>query len=128
MSDTSHYFATRYDSAADEVIAVLSDEMEGFGTAHTGEVDSPTGYVSLVILDNATQDLDFANYPADDHAGEVAREFGVTADDVVGNYVVRSTDQGFVYVHAYDTPDLAREAYLVLDTQYAAWCDTDEEN
>ena len=31
----SEYFATRYDSARDEVIALLADESEGYGSGRT---------------------------------------------------------------------------------------------
>ena len=125
----SKYFATGYDSAADEVIALLSDESEGYGAASTGEVDSPTGRVQLVHLDD-TMDLDFADttgaYPLGDDVGEAAREYGVTAEDVIGSYIVTYIDQGFVYVERFETRDLATERYEALGDEYSAWLDADE--
>jgi hypothetical protein len=122
------YFATKYDSAAAEVISILSDYSEGYGTAQSGDVEAPTGFFALVILDDST-DLDFADttgsYPVGDYAGEVARTYGVTADDVRGAHVVTTNSQGFVSVQTFDTADEAQAHYAELEAAYSAWLDSD---
>lgn len=127
---TSAYFATKYDSAASEVIAILSDVNEGYGRASTGDVEAPTGHFSLVILDD-TCDLDVQDttgaYPVGDLAGETAREYGVTAEDIAGNFIVTHNEQGFVDVSSFDTEAEAERVYAALVEQYAAWSDDDEE-
>ena len=123
------YFATKYDSAAAEVIALLADESEGYGSSRTGNVDSPMGSVDLVHLD-ATMDLDFDNlesYPLGDEVGEIARLYGVTAEDVIGSYIVTYNDQGFVSVERFDTRELADERFRCLGGRYEAWEDNDED-
>ena len=126
------YFATRYDSARDEVVALLSDEGEGYGRRDgmTGDVDSPTGSIQLVHLD-ATCDLDFAdhtNYPPGDEVGELARTYGVTADDVTGSHIVTYNAQGFVYVDTFDTREQAQERFDCLAGRYAEWSDRGEDD
>jgi hypothetical protein len=123
------YFATKYDSAAAEVIAILSDYTEGFGKTQDGDVDSPTGFFALVILDESC-DLAFAdhtNYPLGDYAGEVARTYGVTADDVMGAHVVTTNSHGFVWVQTFATAEEAQAHYAELEAAYSAWLDSDEE-
>jgi hypothetical protein len=121
------YRATKYDSAAHEVVAILSDWSEGFGTGRTGEVDAPTGYVALVHLDD-TSDLafdDHTNYPVGDHAGETAREYGVTADDVRGSWLVTHNSQGFVSCERFDSREDAERAFAEIEAAYAEWSDDD---
>lgn len=113
------YFATKYSSAAHEVIAILADNAEGFGEGFGGSVDEPTGFFELVILDDPTV-LDFAAYPPDDHAGEVARAHGVQAGDVLGNWLVITDDQGFVSVIGHPTPDAARAAFAALEAEWGS--------
>lgn len=122
------YFATKYDSARDEVIAILADYNEGFGAAQSGDAESPTGYFQLVHLTEEC-DLDFTdhtNYPLGDYAGEVARTYGVTHADVLGHYIVTTDSQGFVYVQSYDSARDARQAFDSLADAYASWCDDGE--
>jgi hypothetical protein len=123
------YFATKYDSAAAEVISILSDYSEGFGKAQDGDVEAPTGFFALVILDD-TCDLafdDHTNYPLGDYAGEVARTYGVTADDVMGAHIVTTNSQGFVSVQTFATTDEAHAHYAELEAAYSTWLDSDEE-
>lgn len=124
----SDYFATKYDSAACEVIAILASVGEGYGSAESGDVESPAGFFAAVTLDSYC-DLDFAdhtNYPLGDDAGETARKYGVTAEDVTGHHLVITNDQGFVSVLTYDTREERDAAYAAQDAVYAAWLDTDD--
>jgi len=123
------YFPTKYDSAAHEVIAILASVSEGYGKAETGESDSPVGFLALVILDDSC-DLDFAdhtNYPRGDLAGETAREYGVTADDVRGAHIVTWNSQGFVSVETFDTADEAQAEFDCRAARYAEWSDEDRD-
>lgn len=140
------YFPTKYDSARDEVIAVLSSVSEGYGADETGDTESPVGFVSLVILNDRPEpcghpghgpdthacDLDFSDttgaYPRGDYAGELARTYGVTADDVRGSHIVTHDSQGFVSVETFDTEQEARDEYDCRAARYAAWSDDDRED
>lgn len=120
---TPKYFATRYDSARDEVIALLADESEGYGSGRTGNVDAPMGSIDLVHLDE-TCELDFANesaFPAGDEVGDLAREYGVTAADVLGSFIVTYNDQGCVSVEWFETRELANERFQCLEGAYDVW-------
>lgn len=123
----SEYFATKYDSAAHEVIAILSDYNEGYGKEMTGDVDSPVGFIALVILDERC-DLDFSdhtNYPVGDYAGEVARIYGVTAADVMGNHLVTTNTFGAVTVETFATAEEAQAEYDCRAAHYDAWEDVE---
>lgn len=126
----SDYFPTKYSSAADEVIAGLSCPQEGYGSLQSGDVEAPTGHFRLVVLDDRC-DLAFAetsdNFPQGDYVGETARAYGVTAEDVKGAHVVVEDDRGFVGVHTFDSPELAREAWDELEAEYVAWLGDDED-
>lgn len=126
MSAPDGYFATRYDSARDEVVGILSSVSEGYGTAETGDVEAPTGYVTLVLLDD-TCDLDVQDttgaYPVGDEAGEIARAYGVTADDIRGSWLVTVNSQGFLDVTRFDTEAEARAAYAIVEECYSVWND-----
>lgn len=61
MTTIAPYFATKYDSAAHEVIAILADHAEGYGQGFGGNIDAPTGYFELVILDES-HDADFHDH------------------------------------------------------------------
>ena len=126
----SEYFATKYDSAAHEVIAILADISEGYGKEATGDVESPTGYVQLVHLDD-TCDLDVQDttgaYPLGDYAGEVARAYGVTADDIKGSWLVTSNSQGFVSCERFDTAEATTDAYRCAEARYDVWADEDRD-
>lgn len=126
------YHATKYDSARDEVIAYLADEMEGFGQRDDtgGDSEAPTGYFQLVVLDD-TCDLDVqdasTNYPPGDLVGETARTYGVTAEDVRGVHIVTTNSQGFVSVETFDTEQQGRDALACLVARYAAYDDEDRD-
>jgi hypothetical protein len=127
VNDTPTYFATKYDSAAHEVIAVLADYAEGFGSGFGGDVDCPTGYFQRVTLDESC-DLDFTdytNYRSGDYAGELARTYGVTAKDVMGHHIVTTNDQGFVSVTTYDTAEEADAALAALEAAWSEWMGDD---
>lgn len=127
-----NYFATKYDSAAAEVIALLSDESEGYGRRDdsSGDAEAPTGYFSLVVLDSSC-DLDFSDttgaYPVGDRVGETAREYGVTADDVRGVHIVTTNSQGLVAVESFDSEPAARVEFDCRAARYAEWSDEDRD-
>lgn len=119
------YHATKYSSARDEVIALLSDPMEGFGSEYFGNVDAPTGYVQVVRLTDDC-DLDFTdhtNYPVGDEVGEIARTYGVTKADVLGYHVVQTNSSGFVNVESEASAEALETALVALRAQYDAWED-----
>lgn len=127
VTEHAPYFATKYDSAAAEVIAILSSVSEGYGKDETGDAEAPTGYFALVLLDDSC-DLDFSdytNYPLGDEAGELAREYGVTADDVKGSHIVTTNSQGFVSVETFDSAQQARDEYDCRACRYGVWSDED---
>jgi len=129
MTDTT-YHPTRFDSARDEVVGILSSASEGYGTAESGDVEAPTGFFALVLLDQSC-DLDVQDttgaYPIGDEAGEVARTYGVTAEDIKGSWIVTTNSQGFYDVVRFNTAGEAREAFDCAEARYAEWNDEDRD-
>jgi hypothetical protein len=123
-TDRPAYFATKYDSARDEVIALLSDEAEGYGMRDdtSGDTDSPTGYFALVTIPS---NVSFDPFPGGDPADEVATEYGVTANDVRGTHIVTHNSQGFVSVETFDSEDAAREEFDCRAARFAEWDNED---
>jgi hypothetical protein len=125
----SDYFATKYDSARDEVIALLADETEGYGMRDdtSGDVDAPTGWFALVTI---PADVDLASsddYPVGYDVAELAATYGVTAADVIGSHIVTHDSQGFVSVETFETEEAAREEFNCLAAQFAEWDDEERD-
>lgn len=120
------YHATKYDSAAAEVIALLSDEMEGYGQREdtSGEVDAPTGHFALVVI---PENVEFSA-DDEDQANLVAIEYGVTPADVAGVHIVTHNSQGFVSVETFPTRADAQYVFDVLAEEYAEWLGDDDES
>jgi hypothetical protein len=128
MSDTT-YHATKYDSARDEVIALLSDEAEGYGMRDDtyGDVTDYGTYGALVTI---PADVTFPSGAFDAYsysADTVANEYGVTPADVTGSHIVTHNSQGFVSVETFDTEDEARAEYECRAARYAEWDDEDRD-
>jgi hypothetical protein len=126
VTDRPTYHATKYDSARDEVIALLSDETEGYGMRDdsTGDVDAPTGYVQLVTI---PADADLSLPTPGDWVAELAETYGIAAEDVAGSHIVTHNSQGFVSVETFESEEQAREVFDCLDARYAEWSDEDRD-
>lgn len=118
-TDRPTYFATKYDSARDEVVALLSDEAEGYGMRDdsTGEADAPTGYFTLVTIPDEYGAL----YADCDDVRYLAETYGVTTADVAGHHIVTHNSQGFVSVETFATESEARAEFDRLSTLYARY-------
>jgi hypothetical protein len=127
----SEYHATKYDSARDEVIALLSDELEGYGMRDdtSGDSESPTGFFALVVI--PADGIDPVNVTGDDYArftaDAVANEYGVTPAEVAGVHIVTHNSQGFVSVETFGSEAEAREEFDCRAGRYAEWSDEDRD-
>lgn len=124
----STYHATKYDSARDEVVALLSDPTEGFGSEYFGNVDAPTGYVQVVRLTDDLLETWEQRGVVDsweDRIDDLISEHHVTSDDVRGLHAVVSNDQGFVTVLTFASEDLLASWLRETEEEFAAWDDQD---
>lgn len=119
------YFATKYASARDEVVALLADEIEGYGQRDdsSGDVNSPTGYFQLVTIPDDV-DLLIGSYPGDPMP-MLTTEYGVTSEDVAGSHIVFHDSQGFVSVVTYADETEARATFDCLSHRYDVWSEDD---
>jgi hypothetical protein len=133
----TEYHATKYDSARDEVIALLADEAEGYGMRDdsSGEADAPTGYFALVTIPAGVElvqtDLAAAYHvtPQEvDAISDLAVTYGVTPAEVIGSHIVTHNSQGFVSVETFDSEELARAEFDRLAGEYAEWADDGDDS
>jgi hypothetical protein len=118
------YFATKFDSARDEIVSLLSDWLSGFGEYCSGDVESPTGFFEMVIIPDT---IDFNNVPYwEAYVIELINDYGVVPGEIIGNWVVTTNSQGFVYVERFETEEMAREAYTILENEYVEWVGDDD--
>jgi hypothetical protein len=119
------YHATKYDSARDEVIALLADELEGYGQRDdaTGDVDAPTGWFALVTIpaDVCLTGPAMSGLGIDAIVSNLANEYGVAPADVAGTHIVTHNSQGFVSVETFDSEEEARAAFECRADHYAEW-------
>jgi hypothetical protein len=118
---TAEYHPTKYDSARDEVIALLADEAEGYGERDdtSGNVNAPGGWFALVTIPAGIVWSPAADFTGS--ADDVASEYGVTKEDIVGTHIVTHDSQGFVSVETFDSAKEAREAFDCRAARFAAW-------
>jgi hypothetical protein len=125
MSDIT-YHATKYDSARDEVIALLSDEAEGYGMRDDSTGDA-TDYGSFFALVTIPADVELTMPTPGDWVAELSETYGVTPADVIGTHIVTHNSQGFVSVETFSTEDEARAEYECRSARYAEWDDEDRD-
>jgi hypothetical protein len=119
------YFATKYGSARDEVIALLADETEGYGQRGdtSGDVDAPTGWFALVVIpdDVCLAGPAMSSIGLDAEIAELAGTFGVTPEEIVGVHIVQHSSQGFVSVTTYEDEATARADFNCASHRYNVW-------
>jgi hypothetical protein len=123
------YFATKYDSARDEVIALLADATEGYGRTDdtSGDVDAPTGWFALVVIpdDVCLAGPAMSSIGLDAEIAKLAGTFGVTPADVAGVHIVQHDSQGFVHVETYAEEVTARRDFDCASHRYNVWSEDD---
>lgn len=112
------YFATKYDSARDEIVGQFAFEPD----ESSGDVEAPTGFFALVLLAGTADELTH-----EDYARELAETYGVEPSEWAGSWIVTSTDQGFVYVEQFETEAAAREQFECLSGRYSFWVDEERD-
>lgn len=95
--------------------------LEGWFIATSGDVQSPQGWFGFV-----------SNEP--DEVAEVAEAFaetmtrtGTTPAQLIGHFLLREDERGFVGVEEFDSYGEAKGAYDDLEREYDAWDSQDEE-
>lgn len=104
------YSLGKYATLLDHYLATMA--LDGWANDSMGDVESPGGFKSLVIVE-----------PAD--LVEIADVFGAPVVGTIGNFIVSEDSMGFVYVERFATPELAREAYGDACDAYSAWLGDD---
>lgn len=99
----------------------------GYGTRDDsfGDVEAPTGYVSLVTIPAS---VSFVSEDDWDVASQTARIYGVTPADVIGTYLVTWNSQGFVSVETFTDEASARDEFRCRQGRYEAWADEDNDD
>lgn len=108
---------SKYDCARDEVLDAMVTE--GWANQSDGNVEAPTGHFAMVC--NSEAELDEVVHAFDEVITSL--DLGPLRDDsqLVGNYIVRTNNQGFVSVEEFETPSLCESAYAELQSAFYEW-------
>lgn len=107
---------SKFDSPRDERLHYLT--LEGWGNQSDGNVECPVGWFCLITIDNT-------------ELPEIKDAFRdnpyLQGDDVwaelIGNFIVRENNQGFVTVESYDAVSDAKANYRWLLSKANEWFD-----
>ena len=120
------YHATKYESAASEFVALF---IQADPHAADGEVDSPTGYFEVGVVDmRAWLSTEPWFHGDSDVLALLALivEHGVRPDDVDGWHVVVTNDQGFVGTQSFADQGQAMIEYNRLEAAYSEYLEDED--
>lgn len=100
----------KFASRRDEALYVMS--MESWATESNGDNQSPTGWFAW--MSNSQVEIPEITSVFREPFAEIA----VDPAALVGNFLVRETDQGFVEVTTYDSEDDVRAEYQKLEQEF----------
>lgn len=115
------YFATKYSCPRDEILGEMG--LQGWANASSGDVASPTGYFERIT--NTPEELAEVEQAFEDVIARM-RQYGFTADELLGHFLLVHDDQGFVGVHEYDTHEELVQRFEELEEAYSEWGSDDE--
>lgn len=104
---------SKFDSARDELLYAMT--LDGWANESSGNVECPTGYFARIS--NDPQDVPSIR---DAFPNETK---GMSNAVMVGHYLLRENDQGFVYVSEFSNSVELIRAYRVLESEYSEWLD-----
>lgn len=111
---TNEYTKGKYDSLRDQCLHLMT--LEAWGNTSSGDVQSPQGFFTRICISEAEL---FEVVQAFKEQLEAA---GLTdPESLIGNYIVRESNDGFVTVDVHDTEDDAVLAYEALSQAYDEW-------
>jgi hypothetical protein len=114
---------SKYDCARDEVLDVMV--MEGWANQSDGNVEAPTGHFACVC--NSETELDEVLLAFAEDIARVSDEWGTMGNGayrdgcLVGHYIVRTNNQGFVSVESFETLAECESAYAQLQNAFYEW-------
>ncbi|AEQ21007.1 conserved hypothetical protein [Rhodococcus phage E3] len=103
---------SKFDSARDEVLHALTTN--GWGV-DGGDVEAPSNWFASVTI----SEDDVANLDSVDR--ELVESLDVDPQTLVGYFFVQETDQGFVYVQKFETPEELSTLYQAKSADYLDW-------
>lgn len=108
----------KYDCPRDEVLDVMVTE--GWANQSDGNVEAPTGHFAMVCT---TEDeaLGTPGGVAEGFEDAIAQAGLSDARELIGNYIVRTNNQGFVSVESFETLALCHMAYAELQSDFYEW-------
>lgn len=103
---------SKFDSARDEVLYALTTN--GWGV-DGGDVEAPSNWFASVSISAD----DVTNLDSVDQ--ELVEALDVDPETLVGYFFVQETDQGFVYVTKFETPEELDTLYKAKSADYSDW-------
>jgi hypothetical protein len=118
-SDLPYEGLGKFADPLDEVLYGIS--VDGWANASSGSVEAPTGFFARIS--NTPEELQEVTEAFDQ---EIERVGLRETARLVGHFLLREDDQGFVTVQSYETQAELIEEYEVLDELYGDWLGDDE--
>lgn len=91
------------------------------GDRTTGDVESPTGHVSVVHIESEQEARD-----AYEQAAYVDEDFDIA--ELIGHFVVVLDDQGLIDITTFESARGANAEFDRLDDEYSTWLATVEDD
>jgi hypothetical protein len=113
---TERYFATRFASPRDEVLGDM--EASGWANASSGDVASPSGFFSRIT--NSEAELIEIHNAFEETIAEMSR-YGFTPEQLLGNFLVVTSNEGFVAVTEYRRASDLEHDFEQLEADFDDW-------
>lgn len=114
------YFRTKFDSARDEWLYSMSDNM--WANESSGDSESPAGWFARNSISPDELPEIVQAFPDELNTMIHARE---CVSDLVGHWLISGDSVGFVYVQGFESESELIEAYNALDRAYDEWSEQD---
>lgn len=106
---------SKFDSGRDEVLYALASANWG---EESGNVEAPTGwFASVSISSDDVNGLDDVAL----EALQLVSTLSVAPEDLVGHFFIRENDQGFVWIHKFDSEAELSSTFQAYEKDYANW-------
>lgn len=104
----------KFTSARDEVLHRVTLDAADNTTGHT---EAPVGHVSLIVFESVA---DFDRWSTEDDRATLA-QYGAPHSVMVGGFIVREDNDGFVTVETYPSGVEARDRFDALEAEHIEW-------
>lgn len=120
MEDGNNEPRGKFGNHVDEALYEMS--LEGWGNESSGDVEAPTGWFARISI--TAEELDEVVQAFEERLAEIGLDGN---SSLIGHWLLREDDQGFVEAEEFDSEGELQSAYAELDQAYGLWASQNEE-